>query len=165
MSVRPIRKIKPTAKLAEDNAGDLELTSHRRAHAAASANAAPSPASPSPDPSTDFYVESSPDGPDPPPYRTSTKRPHALRNSLTLSDGDFSDVPDAAPSAKKAKPTTKSAAGPPSDVSIISIDDVDNPQDEPLNKSDPTADIRNFFSDVPRAPGQDKDRMQCKLCE
>ena len=148
--------------MAEDNTGDLELILHCRAHAAASANTALSPVSPSPAPSTDFNVESSPD---PAPNHTSTKQPHTLHNSLTLSDGNVSDVPNAAPSAKKAKPTTKSATGPPSNISIISIDDIDNPQDKLLNKTDPTTDIRNFFSKAPCALGQDKDHMQCKLCQ
>ena len=167
MSTRPFRTIKPTAKLAEDNAGDLELTSHRRAHAAASANSAPppAPASSSPRaPSTDFDVESSPD---PPPTRTSTKRPHAWpifhnSHSLSANNDDASDSPDEAPIAKKSKPVA--TTGLQSDVSIIEIDDVEGIQDEQLNKTDATADIKEFFTPVPCLPGDDKERVKCDLC-
>ena len=50
------------------------------------------------------------------------------------------------------------------DVSIILIDDVDDPQDEHLNKTDPTADIREFFIAVPPGPGETKTCMKCNLC-
>ena len=47
MSSHPVRKIQPTAKLTSDNAGELLLTSHRRAIVSAAASAAPSvPSSP-----------------------------------------------------------------------------------------------------------------------
>ena len=49
-------------------------------------------------------------------------------------------------------------------MSIIDIDDIDDPQDERLNRSDPTADIKFFFSPVPRLQGQSKRRMKCNLC-
>jgi hypothetical protein len=50
------------------------------------------------------------------------------------------------------------------DVSIISIDDVDHAQVEPLNKTDPSANVKEFFKFLPLAPGQEKRRVQCKLC-
>ena len=49
MPTRPARKIFPSAKLAADNAGELELSTHRRAVAsAAAASTAPPPLSLSP---------------------------------------------------------------------------------------------------------------------
>ena len=98
-----------------------------------------------------------------------TNQPHAqpiFCNSLTLSanDDDASDVPDEAPNAKKAKPAQVAATGLQSDVSIIEIDDVEGIQDERLNKSDATADIKEFFTPVPCLPGDDKERVRCDLC-
>jgi hypothetical protein len=172
MSTRPARRIIPTSKLTADNAGDLELSSHRRA--VASASAALTVRSPSP-----FLPESS----SPPPTdtddnlsqaRSSSKRPsQAIRSSLSLdsvivvspttSDDGGDHALSSEPKTKKAK---KSAiSGDDSQVSIIDIDDIDNPNTELLNKSSPTADIKEFFSLAPRQPGQPKRRMKCNICE
>jgi hypothetical protein len=51
-----------------------------------------------------------------------------------------------------------------SQTSIIDIDDIDDPQEERLNKSNATADIQEFFTGVPRLPGQIKGRMKCDPC-
>ena len=78
MSSRPVRKIQPTAKLTSENAGELLLTSHRRAIVSAAGLAALSmPSSPVSElrgstAPTDFDVASSPD----PPRHTSAKRTH-----------------------------------------------------------------------------------------
>jgi hypothetical protein len=162
---RPVRTILPTAKLTAENAGDLVLTSHRRAVASASEAAPPpqqnrlsSPVSP-----TAELL------PDTAPTRTSTKRPHAHPIShdplIINNDADTTDVPEDAPKAKKPKTTPgQPARGLQTDVLIISIDDVEDLQSERLNKSDPTADVKEFFTAMPRAPGQDKGRTLCKLC-
>jgi hypothetical protein len=50
------------------------------------------------------------------------------------------------------------------DPSITELDDIDDPNDEPLNRTDATADIKRFFMPAPRVPGQPKKRMKCDLC-
>ena len=191
MPPRPARKIIPTAKLAADNAGELELTTHRRAVASASAAAlaVPLPNSSSPLPvSSPPLPASSPPLPasSPPPHtdtddasdlvpvRGSLKRPsQVLQNSLSLdsvivlSPTTSDNAPEAVPTAKKTKTSPPSEQAPShvlADSSIIEIDDIDDPRDERLNKNDPTADIKYFFSLVPRIPGQNKRRMKCKVC-
>ena len=173
MSSRPIRKIRPTAKLTSDNAGEILLTSHRRAIvsaaglAASSAPSSPVSERPGSTAPTDFDVASSPD----PPRRTSIKRAYALANIPVVDNGaDTIDVEVDTDShkSKKSKATStpgQSAARPQYNLSIISIDDTDDPQSERLNKTDATADIKEFFTPMPRVPGQDKVRMLCKLCE
>ena len=52
-----------------------------------------------------------------------------------------------------------------SKVLIIDIDDIDDMKPKRLNKSKPTADIKEFFVAIPHLPGQDKVRMLCTLCE
>ena len=84
--------------------------------------------------------------------------------SLTTSDGapHTSDI-NPAPKAKKSKTllTSGDLEGP---MSIIDINDIDDPQDEQLNRSNPTANIKFFFSPVPRLQGQSKRCMKCNLC-
>ena len=198
MPPRPARKIIPTAKLAADNAGELELTTHRRAVASASAAAlavplpnssSPLPASSPPLPaSSPPLPASSPPLPasSPPPHtdtddasdlvpvRGSLKQPsQVLQNSLSLdsvivlSPTTSDNAPEAVPTAKKTKTSPPSEQAPShvlADSSIIEIDDIDDPRDERLNKNDPTADIKYFFSLIPRIPGQNKRRMKCNVC-
>ncbi|KAH9019409.1 hypothetical protein EDB84DRAFT_1566079 [Lactarius hengduanensis] len=184
MSPRPSRKIIPTAKLTADNAGELELSSHRKAVASASAaskvpppislsTSSPLPdSSPPPQTDTDDALSLATDLSE---VRSSSKRPsQAIRSSLSLDSitvlshttSDAGD--DNTPKSKKTKTSPASGVQEPShilpDVSIIEIDDIDNPQDERLNKSDPSADIKFFFTTVPRLPGQAKRRMKCNLC-
>jgi hypothetical protein len=47
---------------------------------------------------------------------------------------------------------------------IIDIDDIDDPREELLNITDPTADISHFFTLAPCVPGQPKTRMKCESC-
>jgi hypothetical protein len=84
---------------------------------------------------------------------------------LTI-DEDTTDQDDT-PKTKKAKKSQAQPAGTAlqSKVSIIDIDDIDDTKPERLNKSKPTADIKEFFVAMPRLPGQDKVRMLCTLCE
>jgi hypothetical protein len=107
-----------------------------------------------------------------PPTRVSAKRP---RNPFILhSDTDtdpeivLDEDPVPKPKAKKAKKASDQGAPAASqlhgDASIITIDDIDDPRDERLNKTDPTADIREFFVAVPPGPGETKSRMKCNLC-
>jgi hypothetical protein len=66
---------------------------------------------------------------------------------------------------KKARPSMPSGDQEDhTDTSIIDIDDIKDPEDEPLNRSDPTADLKYFFTPTPRLPGQAKVRMRCYLC-
>lgn len=176
---RPPRRIIPTFKLTADNAGELELASHRRVVAVASASAsaaltAPEPISSplpgsSPYPQTDTEDASSPAA-DTSQARSSSKRPYrTAQGSLSLDSvivlsPTSSDVPDGAPKTKKPKASLASGDQDTSQISIIDIDDTEDPQDERLNKSDPTADIKYFFTAVPRVPGQAKRRMRCILC-
>lgn len=180
MCFRPARKIFPAAKLTADNAGDLELTSHRRAVANASAalkepptsaalkeplacptsrSSSPLPAS-SPPPPTDTE-----DGTDDAfsQSRSSSKR-SLSRDSIVVSP-TASDVASD-PTDPTPKRVKSSVAGPPipPDAPIINIDDVDDPLEELLNKTDPTADISHFFTPAPRVPGQPKARMKCIYC-
>ncbi|KAH9162653.1 hypothetical protein EDB89DRAFT_1913142 [Lactarius sanguifluus] len=174
MSFRPAstRKILPTAKLRAENAGNLELTSHRRAVAVASAGLAstPQPSSPVPEPfvsttPTDVNVEPSSPGPGPVPTQTSTKRPGQLSSHSTLDTDDNAGIAVDVPKAKKLKKTPgQLTTGLQTDVSIIEIDDVDDLQNERLNRTDPTADIKAFFTAVPHVLGQNKERMRCNLC-
>ena len=64
---------------------------------------------------------------------------------------------------KKAK-----VNGPPtvldSDAPGIDVDGVDDPREESLNKTKPTADIIAFFKPLSRVRGQPKPRMSCTLC-
>jgi hypothetical protein len=175
---RPQRRIIPTSKLTGDNAGELELASHRKAVASAATVALTAPAPTFPESSP--LPESSPppqtdtdDAMDLSDTRSSFKRSsHTLTSSLscdsvivvspTTSDAD---APDAAPKAKKVKTSGDQALpGIPQDASIIDIDNIDDPRNEPLNKSQPSADIKEFFSRVPSVPGQVKRRMKCNLC-
>ena len=116
---------------------------------------------------TDFDVQSSPD----PPCRTSLKQSHALAN-IPVVDNDANTISAQdnleAHKSKKSKTTPtpgQSAAWPQYNMSIIEIDDTDHLQFERLNKTDATADIKEFFMPMPCVPGQDKLRMLCKLCE
>ena len=173
MSSRPVRKIRPTAKLTSENAGELLLTSPRRAivfAAGLAASSAPSslvsepPGSNAP---TDFDVASSPD----PPHCTSIKRSYALANiPVVNNNANTTDVQEdtGAHKSKKSKTTPtpgQFAAQPQYHTPIIEIDDINDPQAERLNKMDATADIKEFFAPMPRVSSQDKARMLCKLCE
>ncbi|KAH8986091.1 hypothetical protein EDB92DRAFT_1818405 [Lactarius akahatsu] len=184
MSPRPVRKIIPTAKLTADNAGDLELMSHRIAVASASAaltapqlSRTPATSSPlpesSPPPPTDTEDASSP-APHLAQARTSSKRPSCATTkshdsvitvSSTTSD-DASEVALVPPKFKKPKtlPSDQEAEVHTTDFSIINIDDIEDPENKRLNKSHPSADIKYFFTALPRIPGQAKQHKKCNLC-
>ena len=180
MSSRPVRKIFPTAKLTAENAGELELTSHRRAIAAAVA--APRPQSPSSSP-----CSAPPEPMEPTPATavdptspelvpacalTTNKRPRARPLVQATSLSSIQTVPDAYTDSDDAPKLKKAKAMPPqvgsvleAEVSIIETDDHDDDQQvEQLNKMSPTADVKAFFTEVPRVPGQNKGRMKCNLC-
>ncbi|KAH9009351.1 hypothetical protein EDB84DRAFT_1571258 [Lactarius hengduanensis] len=175
MSARPSRTIYPSAKLTADNAGELELTSHRRAVASAASvvqhRPPDSPASttvkPTP-PNSDNAPAPSLTPSDLAPARTSCKRPHDVAVNKPPSVPTLNDDRDGVLNSKKAKtqarPDTDTDTGMHSDVEVMDIDDVDDPRDETLNKTDPTADIKAFFTALPRVPGQAKQRMSCNLC-
>ena len=110
--------------------------------------------------------------PDPSP-RTSAKRAPApalvLGESSEIDNNtNTTDVQEDSHKAKKLKTTPapgQSAMRPQHDSSIIEINDTNDPQTEWLNKTDASADIKEFFSPVPCVPGQEKARMLCKLCK
>jgi hypothetical protein len=195
MSFRPARKIFPTAKLTADNAGELELTSHRRAIASVTATsaAASSISLPPKDSSESSSLLPCPSLPpsSPPPTDTDDatdslqvqrlkKRPsQAISSSLStdsiiilsLMPSDHApnsspEVTDTARTAKRAKVLPSQKPSPVlADSSIIDINDIDDPRDEQLNKSDATADIRFFFAPVtPEAGQKTVTHMRCKTC-
>ena len=156
-------------KLTANNAGDLELSTHRRAVTTASAAlAGPLPSSssePSPSP-----LRALPESSPPPQTNTddalsvatdsfqmgrSSKQPsQAIASSpsvdsIIIVSPTTSDDLSCAHKVKKKK--TSAASGDQelsrglSSVSIIDIDDIDNPLDKRLNKSNPTADNKEFF--------------------
>ena len=153
MSTQPVCTIRPPAKYTEDVSGFVPSLT-----ASASTESTKSTLTPT---LTDV-VDSSPE---PPSVSTLAKRPRARPLVLTI-DEDTTDQ-DNAPKLKKAK---KSQAQPAvtalqSEVSIIDIHDIHDTNTDRLNKSKPTADIKEFFVAMPRLPGQDKVRMLCTLCE
>ena len=182
MSTRPAHKSIPTAKLTADNAGDVELTAHHRAIAAAAASA-PQPQSapptssllsdslePTPEPTsataTDSALASNQVNA---PTSTSTKRPRPCPLLPTTSlktlanDTDLDKTPKPK-KTKKTKATPRQAgSGLQTEVSIIEIDDGDSPH-ELLNKVKRSADIEALFIEIPSEPGQDKTFVKCDLC-
>ncbi|KAH8983923.1 hypothetical protein EDB92DRAFT_2036906, partial [Lactarius akahatsu] len=167
MRPRPSRTIYPSTKLTADNAGELELTSHHRAVASAASivqhRPPDSPASitvkPMP-PNSDNAPAPSLMPSDLVPARTSFNKPPSV---LTLND-DCDGVLNSKKAKTQARPDTDTDTGMHSDVEVMDIDDVDDPHDETLNKTDPTADIKAFFTALPRVAGQAKQRMSCNLC-
>lgn len=177
MLTHPVRKSIPTAKLTTDNAGDVELTAHRRAIAAA---AAPQPQSmpptssllePMPEPTSATATDSAlaSDQVDA-PTSTSTKqpRPRPLLPTTSLEtladDTDLDEPPKPKKKTKKTKATPcQAGSGLQTEVSIIEIDDGDSPH-EPLNKVKRSVDIEAFFIEIPSEPGQDKTFVKCDLC-
>ena len=198
MPPRPAQKIIPTAKLAADNTGELELTSHCRAVASASAAAlavplpnflsplpVSSPSLPVSLPSLPAFSPPLPASSPPPhtdtdnaadlvPVRGSLKQPsQVFQSSLSLDSviillpTTSDNAPEAVPTAKKMKTSPLSEQAPSHvlvDSSIIKIDDIDDPHNKWLNKNDPTADIKYFFSPVPHIPGLNKQHMKCNIC-
>ena len=91
----------------------------------------------------------------------------SLNSIVVVSPTTSDDSPINAPVSKKTKISPLSGQDDGhvlADSSIINIDDIDDPCDERLNKSNPTADIKYFFSIVSCEPGQKKRRMKCNLC-
>ena len=191
MSSRPYRTIYPSAKLTAENAGQLELSTHRRAVASASALAAPTrgettvatsgppgstpPITSSPLPLPDLQPQV--DKTLAPRYRPSDSAPQSsgkrLANNTSSARAStpaasVDDINDGMPTTKKAKTVrpsdTLDSLGMHSDVQVMDIDDVSDLRKESLNKSDPTADIKFFFTLVPSPPGQAKVRVRCNLC-
>ena len=171
MSSQPIHKIQPTAKLTSENAGELILALHCRAIVSDSVAAAPPPLSPVSEhlgssPPTDFVSSS----PDPSPC-TSAKRAHGLvLGKSSQIDNDTRTTASQEDSRKSKKPKMTPAPGQLAmrlqhNTSIIEINDTNDPQTEQLKKTDASADIKEFFTPMPRVPGQEKAHMLCKLCK
>ena len=163
MSTRPVHTIRLPAKYIEDASNSiLSLTTHHRTIPPASIRPLRGSTTPTlTSTPTDSDVGSSPD----PPAAT-TKRLRAW--AITIDDDtESTDVQDLAPKSKKLKTAPTQAAAPAlaNEPLIIKIDDDDNPINEWLNKSDATADIKEFFIAIPCEPGQEKGRMRCIPCK
>ena len=183
MSSCPTHTIYPSAKLTAENAGQLELSTHCRAVASASTLAAPTRgettvAMSGPPGSTPSITSLPSPLPDLQPRVDKTLAPrcrpsdlapqssgkHLANNtsSARVSTPTMSvdDIDDGMPTTKKAKTVwpsdTLDSLGMHSDVQVMDIDNVSDPRKESLNKSDPTADIKFFFTLVPSPPGQAK---------
>ena len=79
----------------------------------------------------------------------------------------MNDLEDNVPTSKKTKQLgpmdTVDNLGMHSDVQVMNIDDVSDPYTETLNKTNPMANIKFFFT--PTTPvGQTKTQMCCNLC-
>lgn len=160
MSTRPARQICLPSKYTENGDDSVVLTSHRKATTFNLVRVSPiSEPSPSIGP-TDADVSSSPS----PQTQTLAKRPHTSLGSHSDDVASTTDAADATPSTKRLKSIPTQAVALQNNILIISIDDVDNLQNERLNKTDPTADIKEFFIPLPLIPGQDKARVLCKPC-
>lgn len=178
MSSRPKRTIILTEKAKEN---PLASESNRRVIETDSASPQPRFTTPSPVPPSSFHgtlestsatrtatvghsLDSSPD-----PMHVSTSastkrpRPRPLLPTASIQTIPDDDSADETPKAKKAKANPHQVQALQTDASIIVIEDGDDPN-EPLNKTQPSADILKFFIEVPARPGQKKGRMKCDLC-
>ena len=176
---QPPCKIIPPARYA-DYVGELELTTHHRVTTSTSAALTPtmstsSPlpgSSPPPPMDTEDTLWSSPTAADPSQAQRSLKRPaHSLQSSASLnsiiivSPTTSDDVLDtSAPQIKKPKTSLRALTSSNSQMSIIDIDNIDDPQDEQLNKSNVIANLQEFFIPVDPLPGQTKGHMKCDPC-
>ena len=185
MSSCPSHTIYPSAKLTAENAGLLELSAHCRAVASATALAAlthggTTVATSTPASSTPPNISSpSPLLPDlqsrvdkthAPTHQSSGLAPQTSGKRLAHNTSparaptpamSIDDIDDGMLIAKKAKKAVKpsdtlDSLGMHSDVQVMGIDNIADPHQESLNKSDPTADIKFFFTSVPSPPGQTK---------
>jgi hypothetical protein len=175
MSSRPVCKIIPSAKLTADNAGDVELSAHRRAITATSAalqpQSTPSSLSNPLEPTSVVATGTASDQDHQvAPSLALTKRPHARPILPTTSLETLADdmEPDDTPKVKKAKVTLHQAeSGVQGDISIIEIDNGDDEKNKQLNKVDKAADIKAFFtfhSEERDANGEVKVFMKCTPC-
>ncbi len=99
------------------------------------------------------------------PPRITLKRPLSESIPCSLPTGSrASHATDVLPTplVKKAK-TSLDANLAETNVSNLEITEISD-NDEPLNKTNLTVDIKEFFTSKPRLPGQNKCRMQCDLC-
>ncbi len=160
-----------------NNVAELEVTSHRHAVASAALVVQCGPTPPSstllpdklsqPDPGNMPLPSQAPsdsaDG-------TSHKRQCLTSETTTLSlslDNDDSNSYENTIVSKKARmnpPLCPNNISLHSDVQIVDINNVDDPHDEPLNKLDPTADIKAFFTSLPHVSGHSKQHVSCNMC-
>ena len=176
---RPARRIVPPSRYINDD--ELEPTPHHRVVTTATSLSTAStstPAGPAESTSSPSPVSSPPPQTDtedsltarPSQTRSSSKRPsHAIQASASLDSvivisPTTSDDASTVPKTKKPKTSLTSGDRKDSQLTIIDIDDIEDPQDERLNKTKPTADINYFFTAVARLPGDTKGRMSCDDC-
>jgi hypothetical protein len=179
----------PSTKLTADNAAKLELSSHRRVVASASAHRRSSTScmlssadlDPRPSPDSDT-VDNSPMPPLSTPWPsdhtwTSSKWPRASHagvnappsaSTLISEDNEaltgLSTLKKAKKSARPAGKTVADVLEAHLDVEIMNIDNVDDPREESLNKTDATADIKACFTVLASAPGEEKTCVTCDWC-
>jgi len=159
--------------LTAENASDLELSSHHRVVTSAvntttvapvvtcePTMTTPSSLSATSTPPLPRTEESQPE--DFMLGRSSTKRGTASTPSFS-SIGNFSNAPPHPEKVKATEASSLNASGMHSDVKIMEIDDIEDPCDEPLNKTNHMADIKHFFTPIPCLPGA-KPHVKCNLC-
>jgi hypothetical protein len=160
MSTQPAHQTRLPAKYTE-NSDDIGLTttSHHKTGTSGLAVPQAPPSLVSTLIPMDCDVATSSDQPTQP---SSPKQPSIVIDD----DGDTTDTPEDTLKTKKLKKNSgQQVTGLQAKCSIISIDDVNDIKLEMLNKSDPTANIKEFFIPVPHVPGQEKGCMTCKLCQ
>jgi len=103
------------------------------------------------------------------PSGSVVKKGDSLSSIITVSTttSTDTDTSSSAPKSKKLKmplPHNPSVSDVQREPSIVDIDDIDNLQDEHLNKSNPTADIKFFFTPLLHQLGHAKGCMRCNMC-
>ena len=163
MTFRPSRTIYPPARYSDD--ADGPVSTHRRPvaptlPALTPSQGRPTTATSTPSPSLDSVA---------PPRGAGGKCPaHNTEHTRGSSPSTSIDDPVDTPTLKKTRTLQPSDTlddlGMHTDVLVMDMDDASDPREEALNKTDPTADLKYFFTSAPPAPGQTKARMRCNLC-
>ena len=98
------------------------------------------------------------------PIKSTPSNDSIITVATSVDDTD-ADTPNMVQNPKKAKVNAPGDQGEPSEISVIDINNIQDLDNERLNKSQPTADIKCFFV-AHLCPGQTtgKPRMKCTLC-
>src|SRR6266404_4797957 len=169
MSDRPSRKVQPTAKLGASNTAHLEISWQRSiVQSARAAEDRTQGNGVSGQSRLSGFCDELPAPADSVPPQITLKRPKPLSESIpsssptTGSGGGHATAILPTPPLKKAK-TVSDASLAETKASIAEITEISD-DDEHLNKTDLTADIKEFFTSMPCVLGQNKRRMKCNLC-
>jgi len=180
MCFRPTCTIHPSSKLHADNIGQIEISAHRSAVTSVVArHGLASFSTQVPNVPNEPNVPTSDDAPATPDSATALHKCPLGSHQSTLSTqslstvvssdpslDNYTDSPDDNVNHKKTKKSHDSSSDNVdihSNVKIMDIDDIEDPQ-ESLNKSNPMADLKNFFSNMPRLLDQTKQCVRCNLC-